>query len=153
MTEGISMGPDTIKTIPHWSTPRSVKDVRSFFGFCHIYRMFITGFSLLASPLNMLTKNGVVFHWTAACQRAFQTLKRKFITAPELASLDPQLDIYLESEASDFVVAGALEPVFSFSKNISPAECNYEISDAEVLAIVRDFEEWRRNTSPSTKAE
>ncbi|KAI0991735.1 hypothetical protein K3495_g16452, partial [Podosphaera aphanis] len=30
-----------------------------------------------------------------------------------------------------------------FSKKHSPAECNYEIYDKELLAIVRAFEEWR----------
>ena len=30
-----------------------------------------------------------------------------------------------------------------FSKKHSPAECNYEIYDKELLAIVRSFEEWR----------
>lgn len=32
-----------------------------------------------------------------------------------------------------------------FSKKHSPAECNYEIYDKELLAIVRCFEEWRPN--------
>jgi hypothetical protein len=30
-----------------------------------------------------------------------------------------------------------------FSRKISPAECNYEIYDKELLAIIRYFEEWR----------
>ena len=29
-----------------------------------------------------------------------------------------------------------------FSKKHSPAECNYEIHDKKLLAIVRSFEEW-----------
>lgn len=30
-----------------------------------------------------------------------------------------------------------------FSKKYSPAECNYEIYDKELMAIIRAFEEWR----------
>ena len=39
--------------------------------------------------------------------------------------------------------AGILHPVGFFLKKHSPAECNYEIYDKELLAIVRAFEEWR----------
>jgi hypothetical protein len=38
---------------------------------------------------------------------------------------------------------GILHPVAFFSKKHSPAECNYEIYDKELMAIVRAFEEWR----------
>jgi hypothetical protein len=36
-----------------------------------------------------------------------------------------------------------LKPVAFFSKRMVPAECNYEIYDKELLAIIRAFEEWR----------
>ena len=60
--------------------------------------------------------------------------------------------MYVEVDSSDIVVAGVLSqigkdgrlhPVAFFSKKMSPAECNYEIYDKELLAIVRAFEEWR----------
>ena len=38
---------------------------------------------------------------------------------------------------------GILHPVAYFSKKHSPAECNYEIYDKELIAIIRCFEEWR----------
>lgn len=38
---------------------------------------------------------------------------------------------------------GALRPVAFFSKKHSATECNYEIYDKELLAIIRCFEEWR----------
>jgi hypothetical protein len=34
-------------------------------------------------------------------------------------------------------------PVAFFSKTMNPAECNYQIHDKEMLAIVRSLEEWR----------
>jgi hypothetical protein len=36
-----------------------------------------------------------------------------------------------------------LRPVAFFSKRMVPAECNYDIYDKELLAIMRSFEEWR----------
>jgi hypothetical protein len=49
------------------------------------------------------------------------------------------------------VVAGVLSqkyieywlPVVFFSKIINSAECNYQIHDKEILAIVKSLEEWR----------
>jgi hypothetical protein len=58
----------------------------------------------------------------------------------------------VETDASDYVSAGVLSqyddegilyPVTFFLKKYSPAECNYEIYDKELIAIVRTFEEWR----------
>ena len=58
----------------------------------------------------------------------------------------------METDASDNVSAGVLSqygeggllhPIAFFSKKHSPAECNYEISDKELMAIIRCFEEWR----------
>jgi hypothetical protein len=58
----------------------------------------------------------------------------------------------VETDASDYISAvvlsqydddGILHPVTFFTKKHSPAECNYEIYDKEVMAIVCAFEEWR----------
>jgi hypothetical protein len=58
----------------------------------------------------------------------------------------------VETDASDYVSAGVLSqyddegilhPVAFFSKKHSPVECNYEIYDKELMAIVRAFEQWR----------
>jgi hypothetical protein len=58
----------------------------------------------------------------------------------------------VETDASDYMSAGMLSqynddgilhPVAFFSKKHSPAECNYEIYDKELMAIIRAFKEWR----------
>ena len=38
---------------------------------------------------------------------------------------------------------GVLYPIVYFSKQLSPAEYNYEIYNKELLAIIRCFEQWR----------
>jgi hypothetical protein len=49
------MDPAKIKGIANWPTPTTVKQVRSFLGFCNFYRPFIYHFSHIARPLNKLT--------------------------------------------------------------------------------------------------
>ena len=64
----------------------------------------------------------------------------------------------METDASDYVSAGVLSqyddegilhPVTFFSKKHTPAECNYEIYDKELMAIIRCFEEWRAHLEGS----
>lgn len=58
----------------------------------------------------------------------------------------------MKTDAFDYVSSGILSqirddgelhPVAFMSKKHSKAECNYEIYDKELLAIVRCFKDWR----------
>ena len=157
-TEGIQMDEEKVSAIRSWPKPRGVKDVQAFLGFANFYRRFIAGFSRLAAPLTNLTKTTTadrppVFPWPDDSEenKSFEALKTAFTTAPILAHFDPDKETWVETDASDYVVAavlsqpdqhGLLHPVAFLSKKMSPAECNYEIYDKELLAIVRAFEEW-----------
>ena len=151
-TDGIKMDPSKVDAIKSWDTPTCVKEVRSFIGFCNFYRQFIRDFSKIAGPLNTLTKKDVEFTWTKECELAFKGLKQRVCEAPILIYFDPSKECHVETDLSDYVSAGVLSqeddngilhPVAYFSKRIVPAECNYEIYDKELLAIIQCFEEWR----------
>ena len=157
-TDGVKMDPKKIEAIRDWKPPNKdkdkdkIKEVQAFLGFANFYRRFISGFSTIVKPLTELTKKGKVFDWDDACTTAFKTLIERFISAPILKWFDPDLEIMVETDASDYVSAGVLSqlhpdgiwhPVAYFSKKHSPEECNYEIYDKELLAIIRSLEEWR----------
>jgi RNase H-like domain found in reverse transcriptase len=64
----------------------------------------------------------------------------------------PRKKTVLETDASDWASGGVLSqygedgilrPAAYFSAKHSPQECNYEIYDKELLAIVKALEEWR----------
>lgn len=150
--EGIRMDPRKVETIQNWPTPTCLTDVQAFIGFSNFYRRFVRDFSKIIAPMVGLTKKGVKFQWSTACQGAFDCLKSAFTKAPILAPFDWDKEIILETDASDYVSAGVLSqhgddgilrPVAFFSKKHSVTECNYEIYDKELLAIIRCFEEWR----------
>ena len=99
-----------------------------------------------------LTKKNAPFNWTQSCKDAFQLLKNTIASAPTLRPFDWTKQVVVETDASDFVSAGVLSqyddenvlrPVAFFSKKHSSVECNYEIYDKELLAIICCFEEWR----------
>lgn len=151
-TEGVKMDPAKVDTIVNWPTLINVKDVQSFLGFANFYRRFIYGYSKLAAPLTNLTKKDVPFIWSPECQKAFGTLKAAFTSEVVLKHYNPDSRIVVETDASDYVSGGILSqydeegilhPIAYFSKKHNPAECNYEIYDKELMAIVRAFEEWR----------
>lgn len=152
-TKGIRMDPKKIATVQYWETPKCVKDVQAFLGFANFYRRFIAKFSTIASALTALTKKSLhKFVWTNETQSAFDRLKAEFVKQPVLAHFNPDLEIILETDASDYVAAGilsqvgidgVLHPVAYFSTKHNPAECNYEIYDKELGAIVNAFELWR----------
>lgn len=151
-TEGLQMDPRKVQVIVDWNTPTNLTEVQSFVGFCNFYRRFIKGFSKLVRPLTRLAQKDVPFEWTTACQEAFELLKKRVTEAPVLRHFDRARESYLETDSSDYVNGGVLSqkddegvlhPVAFYSKNMVPAECNYEIYDKELLAIIRCFEHWR----------
>jgi len=163
-TEGIKMDPEKVQTILDWEIPTCVQEVKSFVGFAGFYRRFIKAFSRLTKPLSELTRGELFltksgrrkfkyrdFKWTKECQEAFDNLKRAFTTAPILAHFDPTRETWVETDASNGVVAGVLSqmvngelrPVAFFSKKLAPPECKYMIHDKELLAIIQAFKLWR----------
>ncbi|KAH0609145.1 uncharacterized protein H6S33_001373 [Morchella sextelata] len=155
----IKIDPKKVETVKNWIIPKTVKDVQAFLGFVNSYRRFIRRFSELASPLTRLTRKDISFERTPKAQTAFNALKEAFTTAPILTHFDLEKEITVETDASDYVAAGVLSqyddngtlrPVAYFSKKHSPAECNYETYDKELLAIIRSFEEWRPELEGAT---
>jgi Reverse transcriptase (RNA-dependent DNA polymerase)/RNase H-like domain found in reverse transcriptase/Integrase zinc binding domain/Integrase core domain/Chromo (CHRromatin Organisation MOdifier) domain/Retroviral aspartyl protease len=151
-TDGIQVDPDKIEVIQTWEPPTTVKGIQSFLGFCNFYRRFIRDYGQIAKPLSSLTRKDTPFVFNTTCLDAFEELKRRLTSTPILAHYDADRESILETDASNGVVGGVLSqkqsdnlfhPVAYFSKTMAPAECNYEIHDKEMLAIVRALEHWR----------
>ena len=151
-TNGIKMDPAKVDAIKQWDSPICVREVCLFIGFCNFYCQFIRDFSKIARPLNTLTKKNVKFTWTEECKLAFEELKKCVCKAWILIYLDPSKKCHVETDLSDYISTGVLSqednngilhPVAFFSKRMVSAECNYEIYNKELLAIIWCFEKWR----------
>jgi len=153
-TKGIRMDPEKVSCVLGWETPKNVTDVHCFLGFAYFYRRFIKDYSKVVTVLTRMTKKEggkyVPFVWGPEQQVAFDLLKKALTLAPILRHFDYDREIIVETDASDYVSAsilsqyddeGILHPVAFYSKKHSPAECDYQIYDKELLAIVRVFEE------------
>jgi len=71
---------------------------------------------------------------------------------PVLAIPDIDKEMRVEANASDYATGGVLStkcedgkwrPVVFISKSLNAMECNYEIHDKEMLAVIRCLEAWR----------
>ncbi len=151
-SEGIKMDPQKVKAILEWQPPTGLKDLQSFLGFANFYRRFIKGFSQITRPLTNMLKKTRSWSFSDECKASFEELKKAFSSAPVLAYFDPRKKTVLEADASNWASGGVLSqyaedgtlrPVAYFSAKHNPQECNYEIYDKELLAIVKALEEWR----------
>jgi hypothetical protein len=68
------MDPVKVAGIMDWPTPKKVKEVQAFLGFCNFYQHFVEKFSHIARPLFELTKKGQEWHWTTECTVRCKTI-------------------------------------------------------------------------------
>ncbi|UTT89897.1 hypothetical protein NDA17_006194 [Ustilago hordei] len=145
---GIEMDPEKVRTVKEWPMPESIHDIQRFLGFANFYRRFIAHFARIAKPLTALVKpieRFKKFELPEEAQQAFHKLIQAFTSAGVLQHFDYHLPTRLETDASDFAIAGVLKqehegrwhPVAFYSRKMSSAEKNYEIHDKELLAVYR----------------
>lgn len=106
---GVKPETDKIKAVKEWPRPQTVKELRSFLGFCSYYRRFVENFSQIAKPLHILvstslkqqkTNKRIPFVWTEEHETAWQTLKDKLCEDVVLAYADYSQPFEVEVDAS-----------------------------------------------------
>src|SRR5258708_1887096 len=147
----VAMDPMKVCRVMEWLTPMKVKEVQSFLGFVNFYWKFIHDFSDIACPLYALTHKTQWWVWGSPKQEAFDALKKAVTSAPVLTFPSQSSHFCLECDASNFVTRAVLsqvqadgmhQPIAFMSKGFSDAECNYQIHNKEMLAIMHALDKW-----------
>ncbi len=73
-----------LKGIIKWPILTTLKQLRSFLGFCNFYHRFIKDYANHSKALNKLLKKTEMWNWTDEQQKAFDDLKNSFSTQPVL---------------------------------------------------------------------
>ena len=141
---GIAMDEKKLTVVRNWETPRCLKDVRAYVGFCSYYRRYLKDFSALCRPLHVLTRKNVRFEWTQECQDAFDELKARLIAAPVVSLPRDEGEYRLDTDASGWSIGAVLsqmqdgqEKVISYASRLySASEVHYCTTRRELLAIV-----------------
>jgi transposase InsO family protein len=156
---GIETDHEKTNALTTWPIPTSVKSLRRFLGFCGYFRRYVTGYSVIARPLNNLltgqtTKKevnrrmrGNEFVWNDECQIAFEDIIKKLCTAPILAYADYKKPFELHTDACVTGLGAALYqtniidgkeklmPIAYASRSLSKSEKNYPAHKLEFLAL------------------
>ncbi|KAA0066456.1 pol protein [Cucumis melo var. makuwa] len=144
---GVSVDPAKIEAVTGWTRPSTVSEVRSFLGLVGYYRRFVENFSRIATPLTQLTRKGVPFVWSKACEDSFQNLKQKLVTAPVLTVPDGSGSFVIYSDASKKGLGCVLmqqgKVVAYASRQLKSHEQNYPTHDLELAAVVFALKIWR----------
>ncbi|KAH9246295.1 hypothetical protein BASA81_016152 [Batrachochytrium salamandrivorans] len=146
------MSPKKTQAIQDWPTPTNTHDVQVLLGFTNFYRRFVPSYARITQPMTALLRKDVKFEWSITAEQSLQQLKEAFCKDVILRHPDESKEFLVEVDASDYAVGGVLSqydadkqlrPVAFFSRQMVPAERNYEIYDKELLAITTCLKEWR----------
>ena len=115
-------------------------EIRSFLGLAGYYRRFIEDFSRLEAPMTRLARKEVKFEWNYLCEKAFQTLRRRFTSAPILIVPKRGQRYTMYCDASKVKLGCILmqsgRVVAYGSSQLKNHEQNYPTQDMELAAIV-----------------
>ena len=111
--DGLKADEDKVRPILEYPAPLNLKQLRRFLGMIGWYSRFIARLAEYKAPLSKLMRKDVRWHWTEEQQEAFEKLKLALTQAPVLARLDLSLPFTLQTDASDYAIAGVLTQVFN----------------------------------------
>jgi len=145
---GIHTEEKKVAAVREWPVPHSPSALRSFLGLAGYYRKFVTKFAHRANLLyDLATKPKDEYHWKSEHQLQFKDLKQALTSAPVLATLDPDANFILRTDASDTVIGGVLaqkqlfegkmveRPLGFFSRKLHAVEGRYPAYDLSMLHI------------------
>ena len=142
--KGIEVDEEKVKAIKEWPTPKSITEVRSFYGLASFYRQFVKDFSTLAAPLNEIVKKSMGFKWGSEKDRVFIEIKERLCGAPLLVLPDFSKTFEIECDASRIGIRAVLMQekrlIAYFSEKLNGAALNYPTYDKELYALVRALE-------------
>ena len=99
---------EKVKEVLEVARPRSKRDVKSFLAMAGYYSRFLPKFADITYPLTELTKQGNQFKWRKEEEQAFNTVRNCLSTEPVLQIVDFDKVMYLQTDASDIGLGGAL---------------------------------------------
>ncbi len=149
--EKLKMNSRKIQAVVDWFTLNNLTQMQFFIDFCNFYRRFIKNFSKIVRSMIQLTQKKIIFEWNEVCQIIFDHMKRCIIETFILRHFNQTHEAILEIDSFNYVNDEVLSQyddedvshsIVFYSKNMSSAECNYEIYNKKLLIIIRAFKHW-----------
>ena len=143
---GVSMDPEKVEAMMSWERPKSVFEILSFLGLAGYYRRFIEDFSQLEAHVTRLAWKEVKFELNDLCEKAFQTMRRRFTSAPILIVPErgQRYTMYCDASKAGLgcILMQSGRVVAYGSCQLKNHEQNYPTQDMEFAAIVLALKIW-----------
>ncbi|CAI2347329.1 unnamed protein product [Caenorhabditis sp. 36 PRJEB53466] len=152
-SEGRRPDPANVQAILDMPPPKNVTETRAFLGMVQFYGSFVPALHAHRRPLDALTKKDVKFEWSAACQKAFEAVKRMLNSDLLLTHYDPKLPIIVAADASQYGIGGVIshrwpngteKAIFHFSRALTATQQRYSQIEKEGLALVTAVTKFHR---------
>ena len=88
--------------------PANKRAMQSFFGKINFVRKFVSGFTEIVRPMQLMMKKDVVYRWSDEAKKLFQRIKEAIAEAPVLVSPNFDKGFLLYTFASDVSYAAIL---------------------------------------------
>ncbi|XP_050888721.1 uncharacterized protein LOC127093866 [Lathyrus oleraceus] len=142
--KGIEVDKAKIEVIENLKPPKTIKEVRIFFGHAGFCRRFIKDFSRITKPLTSLLMKDIEFIFDEKCIEAFNLLKQALISAPIMQPPDWDQPFEIMCDASDYAVGAVLwqrkdkklHVIYYASRTLDAAQLNYATIEKELLPVV-----------------
>ncbi|CAA7041374.1 unnamed protein product [Microthlaspi erraticum] len=149
--KGIELDRAKVDVMLQLLAPKTVKDIRSFFGHAGFYKRFIKDFSKIARPLTRLLCKDIAFEFDEECLKSWTLLKDTLVSDPIVQA--PNWDYPFETmcDAPDYAVGAVLgqkidkkvNVICYASKTMDDAQIKYSTTEKELLVVVFAFEKFR----------
>uniref|UniRef100_A0A8C5QHQ9 ribonuclease H n=1 Tax=Leptobrachium leishanense TaxID=445787 RepID=A0A8C5QHQ9_9ANUR len=143
--EGIHTAEDKVDALVKAPAPTSVHQLRSYLGLLNYYNKFLPDLAHTLFPLHKLLEKHSRWDWSAKCQHAFESSKRKLLASRMLVHYDRQKPLTLACDASPYGLGAVLshilpdgseKPVAFASRSLTKTESNYSQFDNSQISLL-----------------
>ena len=143
--QGLHPKPEKVEAVKNAPRPKNVMELNTYLGLLSYYTKFLPNLSAVLAPLYQLLSADVSWHWGREQSQAFQKSKDLLLSSQVLVHFDPNLEIVLACDASDYGLGAVLshclpdgseKPVAFVSRTLSDSERKYSQIEKEALACV-----------------
>lgn len=132
-----------LSAVINYPKPHDKESTKRFVAFSNFYRRFIKNFSILAHPLNSLTRKNINFEWNNECEKSFNTMKNSLANPQILAYPDFAKKFIITCDASKIGCGAVLSqihnnterPISFASRSFTKGESNKAPIEQELIAV------------------
>lgn len=97
-----------VEAIQDALAPKNVTQLRAFLEMVNYYHRFLPDIVTVLEPLHKLLRQDTIWCWKTEQQRAFEAAKKLLQSAELLVHFQPDLELILASDPSDYGVGAVL---------------------------------------------